>query len=83
MLKAVSDTAKYGGLTVGPKIIDEHVKENMRAAARRVKDGSFAREWIKEYEQGSPNLRKLMEGVEKHPLEQVGRKIRKLAGLEK
>ena len=83
MLKAVSDTAKYGGLVVGPKIIDDHVKENMRLAAKRVKDGSFAREWIKEYEQGSPNLRKLMEEVEKHPLEQVGRKIRRLAGLEK
>lgn len=83
MLKAVSDTAKYGGLAVGPKIIDDHVKENMRLAAKRVKDGSFAREWIEEYERGSPNLRRLMEEVEKHPLEQVGRKIRKLAGLEK
>ena len=83
MLKAVSDTAKYGGLLVGPKIIDDHVKENMRLAAKRVKDGSFAREWIREYEQGSPNLRKLMEEVEKHPLEQVGRRIRRLAGLEK
>ena len=82
MLKAVSDTAKYGGLAIGPKIIDEHVKENMRLAAKRVKDGSFAREWIREYERGSPTLKKLMEEIEKHPLEQVGRRIRRLAGLE-
>ncbi|MEM4498130.1 MAG: ketol-acid reductoisomerase [Nitrososphaerota archaeon] len=83
MLKAVSDTAKYGGLTVGPKIIDEHVKENMRAAARRVKDGSFAREWIREHESGGKTLKQLMEQLENHPLEIVGRRLRRMAGLEK
>ncbi|MEM2846024.1 MAG: ketol-acid reductoisomerase [Nitrososphaerota archaeon] len=83
MLKAVSDTAKYGGLTVGPKIIDEHVKENMRAAARRVKDGSFAREWIREHESGGKILKQLMEQLENHPLEIVGRRLRRMAGLEK
>ncbi|MEM0329079.1 MAG: ketol-acid reductoisomerase [Nitrososphaerota archaeon] len=83
MLKAVSDTAKYGGLTVGPKIIDEHVKENMRAAARRVKDGSFAREWIREHESGGKTLKQLMEQLENHPLEIVGRGLRRMAGLEK
>jgi len=83
MLKAVSDTAKYGGLTVGPKIIDEHVKENMRKAVENVKNGSFAKEWIAEYEKGAPNLSKLMKEVENHLLEVVGRKMRKLAGLEK
>jgi ketol-acid reductoisomerase len=83
MLRAVSDTAKYGGLTVGPKIIDEHVKENMRMAAKRVKDGSFAMEWIKEYEGGGRTLEKLIRQVENHPLEVVGRRLRKMAGLEK
>ncbi len=83
MLKAVSDTAKYGGLTVGPKIIDEHVKENMRRAVENVKNGSFAKEWISEYENGAPTLKKLMKEIESHPLEVVGRKMRKLAGLEK
>ena len=83
MLKAVSDTAKYGGLTVGPKIIDEHVKENMRRAVENVKNGSFAKEWISEYENGAPTLKKLMKEIEAHPLEVVGRKMRKLAGLEK
>jgi len=83
MLKAVSDTAKYGGLAVGPKIIDEHVKENMRAAARRVKDGSFAEEWIQEYESGGETLERLMRELEDHPLEVVGKKIRRMAGLER
>ncbi len=83
MLKAVSDTAKYGGLVVGPKVIDDHVKENMRRAAKRVKDGSFAREWIKEYEDGRRNLKKLMEELENHLLEVVGRKMRRMAGLER
>ena len=83
MLKAVSDTAKYGGLTIGPKIIDEHVKENMRKAAENVRNGSFAETWIQEYSKGAPTLKRLMKELEDHPLEVVGRKMRRLAGLEK
>jgi ketol-acid reductoisomerase len=83
MLRAVSDTAKYGGLTIGPKIIDGRVKENMREAAKRVKDGSFAREWVREYESGGKTLEELMKQMENHPLEMVGRRLRRMAGLEK
>jgi len=83
MLKAVSDTAKYGGLTVGPKIIDEHVKENMRKAVEYVQSGGFAREWIEEHKAGEKNLKRLMEEIEKHPLEKVGRFIRKTSGIQK
>lgn len=83
MLRAVSDTAKYGGLTVGPKIIDDHVKENMRRAARDVQSGIFAQEWISEYESGEKTLKKLMREIEEHPLEKVGAFIRKMSGLEK
>jgi len=83
MLKAVSDTAKYGGLVVGPKVIDEHVKENMRKVVEEVKSGAFAKKWIKEYENGSPTLKKLMKEMEDHQLEVVGKKMRKLAGIEK
>ncbi len=60
MLKRVSDTAKYGGLTVGPKVIDEHVKENMRKASERVLNGEFAKEWLEEYKSGSKRLAELM-----------------------
>jgi ketol-acid reductoisomerase len=83
MLKAVSDTAKYGGLTVGPKIIDEHVKENMRRAVENVKNGRFAEEWIEEHRKGEKKLKALMQEIEKHELERVGKFIRKMAGIEK
>lgn len=83
MLKAVSDTAKYGGLTVGPKVIDEHVKENMRRAAEYVRSGKFAEEWIKEHASGENRLKALMKEIEEHPLEKVGAFIRRMSGLEK
>lgn len=83
MLKAVSDTAKYGGLTVGPKVIDEHVKENMRKAVRDVQSGKFAQEWINEHVSGERALRALMKEIEEHPLEKVGAFIRRMSGLEK
>ncbi len=83
MLRAVSDTAKYGGLTVGPKVIDEHVKENMRKAAEYVRSGKFAEEWIKEHASGEKMLKKLMQEIENHPLEKVGAFIRRMSGLEK
>lgn len=76
MLNAVSDTAKYGGIKVGPNIIDEHVKQNMIKAAKRVQSGEFAREWIKENEKGRPVMNKLMEKWRQHQLEKVGKMIR-------
>lgn len=82
MLKNVSDTAKYGGLTVGPKVIDESVKEKMREAARRVINGSFAKEWIEECTSGKKHLSELMKEVEAHLIEKVGKEMRKLAGIE-
>jgi ketol-acid reductoisomerase len=78
MLNGVSDTAKYGGLTVGPKVIDEDVKDKMRQAALRVKSGEFAKEWVEEYSKGAPTLKRLMEAVKNHPIEQVGTHMRKL-----
>jgi len=83
MLRAVSDTAKYGGLTVGPKIIDEHVKENMRRAVRDVQSGKFAKEWIEEHRSGEKRLKELMKMTEELQIERVGRIIRRMAGIEK
>ena len=82
MLRAVSDTAKYGGLTVGSKVIDEHVKENMRKAVKEVQSGKFAEEWIREHRSGEKNLKALMDEIEEHPLEKIGRLIRKTSGIE-
>ncbi|MCS7139276.1 MAG: ketol-acid reductoisomerase [Candidatus Nezhaarchaeota archaeon] len=82
MLRGVSETARYGGLTVGPKVIDERVKENMRKAVQRVRDGSFAKEWIEECATGRKRLAALMKVMESHKLEIVGKEMRKLAGIE-
>ncbi|NPB00411.1 MAG: ketol-acid reductoisomerase [Crenarchaeota archaeon] len=78
MLEIVSETAKYGGLTVGPRVIDEHVRENIRKAAQRVISGEFAKEWVEEYEKGCPTLKKLLEEIRRHPIEEIGRKMREL-----
>lgn len=83
MLRAVSDTAKYGGLTVGPKVIDEHVKENMRRYAERVRSGEFAKEWVSKADRSREVLDELMKPIEEHEIERVGKFIRKMSGLEK
>lgn len=76
MLKAVSDTAKYGGITVGKQIIDEHVREKMKKILQRIKDGSFAKEWLEEYRKGMPTVRNEFEVLEKSILENVGKWLR-------
>lgn len=78
MLERVSETARYGGLSVGPKVIDEHVKENMRKAALNVINGSFAEEWVKEYKGGAENLNKLLKELRQHKVEIVGEQLRKM-----
>jgi len=83
MLKRVSDTAKYGGLAVGPKIIDDRVKDNMRKAVKLVQNGKFAEEWIKEGKEGFKTLNALMKEIEEHQIEKVGKFIRKTAGIQK
>jgi ketol-acid reductoisomerase len=83
MLKAVSDTAKYGGLTVGPKVIDEQVKSNMKKVVKFVQSGKFAEEWIKKSGESRDILNNLMREIEKHQIEKVGKFIRKTAGIEK
>jgi len=83
MLRGVSDTAKYSGLTVGPKIIDAHVKRNMRKAVKYVQSGAFAREWTNKFERSNKILELMMKKIESHPIEIVGRKVRKMAGLER
>jgi ketol-acid reductoisomerase len=79
MLKAVSDTAKYGGMTVGPKVIDARVKRNMEKAAKRVKSGVFARQWLRENRRGRTLFNKLLKEWENHPLEKTGAFIRGLS----
>jgi len=83
MLKAVSDTAKYGGLTVGPRVIDEHVKGNMLKVVEKVQNGEFAQEWIGKSDKANEVLGSLMKDIDGHQIESVGKFIRKMAGIEK
>jgi ketol-acid reductoisomerase len=73
-----SDTAEYGDLTRGPRIIDSHVKDSMRKILSEIQDGSFAKEWVAEDEAGRPNFTKLQAEGNDHQIEQVGKKLRSL-----
>ncbi len=73
-----SDTAEYGDLTRGPRIINSAVKEEMGRILKEIQDGSFAREWVAEDENGRPNFTKLEEEGKAHQIEQVGAKLRGL-----
>ncbi len=79
---SISDTAEYGSHAVGPKIVDEHVRENMRAALAAIRDGSFAREWIAEMDAGEPHLAELRAQAASQVLEQVGPELRALMRRE-
>ena len=76
MRYSISDTAEYGDLTRGPRVIDEHVRENMRKLLADIQDGTFAREMMAEEEAGRPNFRRLREQNADHQIEQVGAKLR-------
>jgi ketol-acid reductoisomerase len=78
MRDLISDTAKWGDLIVGPKIVDKHVQENMAKALRNIRSGKFAREFIHEMERGGTRYRALMGKARHHPIETVGRRIRPL-----
>ncbi|MFU8895764.1 MAG: ketol-acid reductoisomerase [Gammaproteobacteria bacterium] len=76
MHEFVSDTAKYGDLSRGPRIIDEHTRERMREVLGEIRDGTFAREWQAEHEAGLPNYKALLNADLNHPVEKVGRELR-------
>ncbi len=75
---SVSDTAEYGGMTRGKRVITKETKENMRSILKEIQDGSFAKEWIEENEKGQPTLKKLREEYLNHPIEKVGAQLRKM-----
>ena len=82
MRYSISDTAEYGDLTRGPKVIDEHVRENMRALLSDIREGSFAYEWIEEMDRGEPRLRALREQAAEERIERVGHELRGLMRRE-
>ena len=76
MRYSVSDTAEYGDYSRGPQVIDDHVKENMRKVLAAVQDGSFAREWIAENDEGRPRFNRLRRENAGHQIEEIGKELR-------
>jgi ketol-acid reductoisomerase len=75
---AISNTAEYGEYVTGPRIIDAHVKDAMRAVMADVQSGKFAQQWMAEHRAGAPNLAKLREAAAAHPIEAAGERVRAL-----
>lgn len=78
MREAISNTAKYGDLTRGPRIIDAGVKQRMAEALFEIRSGAFAAEWMNEFRSGRPNLDAMLSEAAQHPIEVVGARLRAL-----
>jgi ketol-acid reductoisomerase len=76
MHQYVSDTAKYGDLTRGPRIIDAHVRESMKNVLKEIQDGTFAKQWIEENRGGQKNYKRLMQEDLDQRIEKVGKELR-------
>jgi ketol-acid reductoisomerase len=75
MHNAISDTAEFGDYVTGPRIIDGHVREQIRGTLHDIQDGTFAKRWILENQAGQPNLQAMRKRDAEHFIEEVGRVI--------
>jgi ketol-acid reductoisomerase len=75
---SISETAKWGDVSVGPKIIDASVKKRMKTALKEVQNGKFAKGWIREYQTGYKKYNALLKKGEQHSIEKVGARLRSL-----
>jgi len=75
---SVSDTAEFGDYVSGPRVIDDHVRENMKAVLTDVQNGTFAKRFIDDQDAGAPEFKSFRAEGEKHRIEQVGRELRNL-----
>ena len=78
MRYSISNTAQYGDLTRGPRVITEETKKEMRRILKEIQEGTFAREWILENRAGRPTFKALTRKGESHPIEEVGRRLREM-----
>ena len=79
MYRGVSETARFGGLTVGGNVINQETKERMRDALRDIQSGAFAERWVKSYqEEKARAFEKYMEELDAHQIEVVGRRLRQM-----
>jgi ketol-acid reductoisomerase len=80
MRYSVSDTAEYGDLTRGKRIITEETRQEMKRILEEVQTGSFAKEWILENQVGRPVFNALRKKETEHPIEEIGKKLRSMMG---
>jgi len=76
MRYSVSDTAEYGDYVSGPKIIDDRVRETMHQILQDIQTGRFAQQWMAENDAGRPNLSRMRQEAQQHPIEEVGERLR-------
>ncbi len=76
MRRRVSNTACYGDITRGPMVVTEKTRKVMKKMLKDIQSGKFAREWIRENEEGRPNFNKLLKAGDEHSIEAVGKKLR-------
>ena len=75
---SISETAKYGDVVSGPRVIDARTKKSMQAVLQDIRNGKFAREWIRESRTGMKRYHRLLKAGEKHPIEKTGARLRGL-----
>jgi len=75
---SISETAKWGDVSVGPKIIDKSVKKRMEKALKEIQTGKFAKEWVAEYKGGYKKYNALLKADENHQIEKTGERLRSL-----
>jgi len=76
MHKYISETAKWGDLTRGPRVVNDRTRKEMRKILKEIQTGKFARQWIAENESGSKTYKRLLKQDLNHPIERVGAKLR-------
>lgn len=75
---SISETAKYGDITRGERVINAQSRKAMKKILEEIQSGKFTREWVKEYKEGLPNYKKALSEGAKHPIEKTGSRLRGL-----
>ena len=75
---SVSETAEWGGYKTGPRIVNDAARAEMKKVLAEIQSGEFTKQWIAEYDNGLPEYKKYYEATTNHPVEQVGKRLRKL-----
>lgn len=75
---SISETAKYGDITRGPRVINAQTKKSMAKILKEIQSGKFTREWVAEYEAGLPEYKRMLKEGEQHQIEKTGKRLRNL-----